>query len=124
MPPEVSNPEPQTVRCLRCNRENARPVDGGKQGHRCSGCKSFLPGNAARLRHGLRRPKDRVALSPDLQQGIADFRDQLISDAGGVEDLTAVRSGLIRLLVGAETAFRVAGNELTRQGGSPHLGAA
>jgi hypothetical protein len=53
----MNNPEPTTVRCLRCNRDNPRPTDS--KGHRCGGCGSFLPVNAARLRHGLRRPKDK-----------------------------------------------------------------
>jgi hypothetical protein len=58
-----------------------------------------------------------VALPPDLQQGISEFREQLVSDQGGISELSGVRAGLVRLLVGAETAFRVAGNELTRCGG-------
>ena len=112
----MGDPEPTTVRCLRCNRDNARPTHA--KGHRCGGCGSFLPGNAARLRHGMHRyKKDHVALPPDLQQGISEFREQLVRDHGGLSELSAARAGLIRLLVGAETAFRLAGSELTRQGG-------
>jgi len=110
----MSDPERSTVRCLRCNRERPQPTD--TRGHRCL-CGSFLPGNAARLRHGQRRAKDRVAFPPDLQQSISEFREQLVSDQGGLHELTAMRGGHVRLQVAAETCVRVAGNELTRQGG-------
>jgi hypothetical protein len=91
------------------------PTDTG--GFRCRQCKAFLPGNASRLKTGLRRFRRTAALPEDLRQSIEDFRAQLIADQGGLDELSAVRGGLIRLLVGAETAFRLAGNELSRQGG-------
>jgi hypothetical protein len=88
------------VRCARCDRE----VPPGNQ---CPACGAFIAGNEANLRHGLRRFETRRVLPPDLKVDVETFRDQLVSDQGGLEDLTAVRAGLCRLLTDAEAGRRL-----------------
>jgi hypothetical protein len=76
-------------------------------GNQCAACGAFISGNEANLRHGLRRFEVRRALPPDLKQDVETFRDQLVSDQGGLDELTAVRAGLCRLLVDAEAGRRL-----------------
>jgi hypothetical protein len=92
------------------------PPAESKRGQ-CVQCKAFLPGHQTNTRHGLRRNHTAATLPEDLRQSVEEFRTALISDQGGLEELSAVRAGLIRLLVGAEVAHRIAGSELQRQGG-------
>jgi hypothetical protein len=76
-------------------------------GNQCAACGAFISGNEANLRHGLRRFEVRRALPPDLKVGVEEFRDQLVSDQGGLDELTAVRAGLVRVLVDAEAGRRL-----------------
>jgi hypothetical protein len=94
--PRVSD----VVICSRCNAD----VPPGNQ---CASCGAFISGNEANLRHGLRRFETRRVLPPDLKVDVETFRDQLVSDQGGLDDLTAVRAGLCRLLTDAEAGRRL-----------------
>ena len=104
-----SGDDGSAVRCRRCGTA-ATPGD------RCAGCGSFLAGNSANLRHGLRRYETRGILPADLKVTIDEFRAELVSDQGGTEDLTAARAGLCRLLVDAEIGRRLLVDQILRCG--------
>ncbi len=97
------------VRCLRCGAETPA-------GNQCVACGAFLPANAAALKHGLRRYETTGVLPPDLKQSVEEFRAGVVSDQGGLDDLSAVRAGLCRLLVDAEVGRRLTMNEVIKQG--------
>ena len=105
------------VRCRRCGTA-ATPGD------RCAGCGSFLRGNEANLRHGLRRYEVKGVLPDDLKTTIDEFRAALISDQGGIDQLSATRSGLCRLLIDCEIAKRLMLDQLVRHGVDSKAGGA
>lgn len=108
-------PNGPTVRCKRCGRDVA-------PANQCSRCGALLPGNAMRVTHGLHRYETSGVLPPDLRQDIDEFRDALISDQGGLSDMTTLRAGLTRNLVDTEIMKRLMMNELVRQGASSAAG--
>ena len=97
-------------RCARCALDNAAAA------YQCAKCGSFLKGNGAALTHGLRRYQQTGVLPADLRVSVEEFRATLISDQGGLDELTAVRAGLCRLLVDAEVGRRLLMNEVVRAG--------
>jgi len=99
-------------RCRKCGTEHPA---GSNQ---CSRCGSFLPGSAMRLSHGLRRyhEKGEGTLPADLQVSIDEFRAALIGDQGGLDQLTAVRAGLCRMLVDAEVGRLLLISEVVKRG--------
>jgi len=82
----------------------------------CRACGQFLVANQANLRHGLRAYQTRGVLPPDLKVDIDGFRAAVIADMGGLEELPAVRAGLVRLLVDCEVGKRLWMNEVIRRG--------
>ena len=68
------------------------------------------------MRHGRRRYETTGVLPPDLRQSIDEFRDGLISDQGGLENLTTMQAGLVRLLVRVETLTRIDMNDVISAG--------
>lgn len=55
-------------------------------------------------------------LPADLRVSVEEFREALISDQGGLDELTTVRAGLCRLLVDCEAGRRLLMNEVLRAG--------
>ena len=82
----------------------------------CPTCGAFVPSNEANLRHGLRRYQTTGVLPPDLKTDIDSFRANVISDQGGLDELPAIRAGLIRLLVDCEVGKRLLMQEVIRRG--------
>ena len=82
----------------------------------CPMCGVFLPGNEANLRHGLRRYQDRGELSAELSAYICEFREELIADQGGEEQLTAIRRGLVDKLVDLDVGIRLLMAEVVKRG--------
>ena len=89
------------VVCQRCS--TAAPVGTTN----CPRCGVFMPANEGNLRHGLRRYQATGVLPADLKTDIDSFRANVISDQGGLDELPAMRAGLIRLLVDAEVGRRL-----------------
>ena len=108
-PTTPSDDNGSAPRCRRCGTVAA-------PGGRCTACGSFLPGNTARMTHGLRRYETRRVLPDDLKTTVDEFRAALIADQGGLEELTAARAGLCRLLVDAEVGRRLLVDQLYRHG--------
>jgi hypothetical protein len=101
--------ETRLVQCAKCSAHVP-------QANQCSACGAFIPGNEANLRHGLRRYQASGVLPADLKVDVDTFRDQLVADQGGLDDLTAVRAGLCRLLVDAEVGRRLLMVEVVKRG--------
>jgi hypothetical protein len=97
------------TRCSRCGAEQPR-------GNRCRGCGSFLPANEAALKHGLRRYQTTGRLPEDLRISAEDFRAGIISDQGGLDELSTVQAGLVRLLFNCEVGTRILLNEVLKRG--------
>jgi hypothetical protein len=55
-------------------------------------------------------------LAPDLRQSVDAFRDAVISDRGGVENLTAIEGGYVRRLGELETVVRLLASDLASRG--------
>ena len=96
------------VRCKRCGTD----VPARDQ---CAICGAFLEKNEANLRHGLRRYQTKGTLPVDLKRQVEEFRDALIDDQGGPEDMTAVRAGLVGILVDLEVGRRLLMAEVVRR---------
>ena len=77
---------------VRCSRCCAEALEGTVN---CPACGVFLPRNEAALKHGLRRYQDRGELPAEVNAYIVEFREQLVSDQGGEQELTAIRQGLV-----------------------------
>lgn len=73
-------------------------------------------GNEVALKHGMRRFEQRGELPPDLRVTTEEFRESLISDQGGAEELTAIRAGYVRRLTEVETCVRLLSNDLVQRG--------
>lgn len=97
------------VRCLRC-RSDVPHAD------QCAKCGAFLPSNSAALTHGMRRYQANGALPDDLRVDVDQFRAQLVADQGGVDELSAVRAGLCRMLVDAEVGRRLLMQQVVKHG--------
>lgn len=82
----------------------------------CPACGKFILYNQGNLRHGLRAYQTRGVLPADLKTDIDSFRANLISDQGGLEELSAIRAGMIRLLVDAEVGRRLMFREVVNRG--------
>ena len=98
------------VRCSRCGATSPAGLTN------CGTCGVFLPANEANLRHGLRRFQTTGRLPEDLRVTVEEFREAVISDQGGLEELSAVRAGLVRVLVDAEVIRRMSLNEAVKRG--------
>src|SRR5258708_37172387 len=97
------------VRCSRCNV--TLPA-----GTTCAGWGAFLPGNEANLRSGVRRFQTTGRLPDDLKVSVDEFLDMVVSDQGGLDELSAIRAGLVRLLRGAEIGSRLCMNHVVVRG--------
>jgi hypothetical protein len=77
-----------------------------------------LLGNAVARKHGVRAYQDRgdAALPPDLRQTVDAFRDQVIADRGGLDNLSAIEGGYIRRLSELETVARLLASDLATRG--------
>ncbi len=98
------------VRCSRCGVTSSAGLTN------CAACGVLLPANQANLRHGLRAYQASGRLPEDLRVTVEEFREPVISDQGGLEELSAVRAGLARVLVDCEIARRLLMNEVVRRG--------
>lgn len=105
-------------RCERCQTDNAANAS------QCSACGCFLRGNQSAVSHGLYRYRDRGTLPPNLKVSVDEFREQLILDQGGLDGLSAVRAGLLRLLVDAEVGRRLMMNMVIARGAESKSGRA
>lgn len=76
------------------------------------------PGNQAARKHGVRAFEERgaSALPADLRVSIEDFRAQIISDRGGVDNLTAIEAAYVRRLGELETVARLLASDLASRG--------
>jgi hypothetical protein len=64
----------------------------------------------------MRRYRSTGVLPEDLRVSVEQFRADVISDQGGIEDMTAIRAGHVRLLVDAEVGRRLLMNEVIKHG--------
>jgi hypothetical protein len=97
--------------CTGCAKSNAATANT------CRQCGRLLPRNRINGANSVRRLLHAPAtLPPDLRVSIDAFREALISDQGGIADLTAVRAGLCRLLVDTEAGKRLLMNEVIAKG--------
>ena len=55
-------------------------------------------------------------LPPDLRQSVDAFREAVISDRGGVDNLTAIEGGYVRRLGELETVARLLASDLAARG--------
>lgn len=76
------------------------------------------PGNQAARKHGVHAFETRgaAALPADLRVSVDEFRAQVISDRGGVDNLTAIEGGYIRRLSELETVARLLTSDLAQRG--------
>lgn len=75
-------------------------------------------GNRTAQKHGVYTFEARgaAALPGDLRISVEEFRAQVISDRGGVDDLTAIDGGYIRRLSELETVVRLLASDLAQRG--------
>jgi hypothetical protein len=75
-------------------------------------------GNRAAQTHGVYAFENRgpAALPADLRISVDEFRAQVISDRGGVDNLTAIEAAYIRRLVELETVVRLLTADLAQRG--------
>ena len=74
------------------------------------------PGPA--LKHGARSFEQRgaIALPPEFRLTVEEFRQAIISDRGGLENLSAIESGYVRRLAELETVARLLASDLGTRG--------
>ncbi len=108
---DTASTAPEHATCTRCG--HVGPAEGKGQ---CAQCKCWLGGNLARLTHGVKLFERRGELQPEIRQALNAFRDQLISDQGGEEELTAARAGLIDRLVSAQAVLVLLESDLAARG--------
>lgn len=77
-----------------------------------------LVGNTAAYKNGVRQFQTRgaAALPADLKVTTDEFREGLVADQGGADDLTTLRSGYIRRLCEIEVCVRLLQNDLVSRG--------
>ncbi|ODS55797.1 MAG: hypothetical protein ABS36_09425 [Acidobacteria bacterium SCN 69-37] len=77
-----------------------------------------LPGNQIRRTHGMYSFRDRgeAALPPDTRLSVADFKAQVVSDRGGLEELSAIEAARIGHLAEVETTLRLLASDLATRG--------
>jgi hypothetical protein len=104
--------EPEDQKPGSSGEESASTPDERDAGGR------FAAGNRAALQHGARAFSDHgeSALTPELREQMAEFRDALVADQGGEGELTALRAGYVRRLVELETMSRLFSEDLRRKG--------
>jgi hypothetical protein len=75
-------------------------------------------GNQTARKHGVHAFEARgaAALPADLRVSVDEFRVQVISDRGGVDNLTAIEGGYIRRLSELETVARLLTSDLALRG--------
>jgi len=75
-----------------------------------------FPGPARK--HGLYsfEAHGQVALPDDLRVSVEDFRNEIVSDLGGTEELTAIAKGYVRGLVDMETCRRLLQADIVKRG--------
>ena len=75
-------------------------------------------GNQKARKHGVHAFEARgsAALPADLRVSVDEFRAQVISDRGGVDNLTAIEGGYIRRLTELETVARLLTSDLAQRG--------
>jgi hypothetical protein len=56
------------------------------------------------------------ALPDDLRVSVEDFRNAIVSDLGGAEELTAITKGYVRGLVDLETCRRLLQADIVKRG--------
>jgi hypothetical protein len=78
----------------------------------------FIVGNQARRTHGAYSFRDRgdASLPPELRMTVAEFKAQVISDRGGLDELSAIESARIGHLAEVETTLRLLASDIARNG--------
>lgn len=86
-------------------------------GHRQLNPRAFTAGNRSALKHGIRSFQTRgaSALPDDLRLQMDELRDALISQYGGLDEITPARAELIRSFVHARMVRDMAIGELVHQ---------
>lgn len=114
-----AGPDPSTepVECGHCGHVG-EPTGKGQ----CSECRCWLPGNDAAVTHGLRRYEDTGVLPADLRDYLDAFREDVESDLGGVESLSAIQRGLVGNLCDLEAARLLLLDYALRQGAETKRG--
>jgi hypothetical protein len=74
--------------------------------------------NQIARKDGVRAFQERgpASLPTDLRLTIDQFRDQVVADRGGADELTAVEAGYIRRLSELETVSRLLASDLAQRG--------
>jgi hypothetical protein len=96
----------------RCGApEHATASDRCENGH-------VMLGNSVARKHGVRAFQERGegSLPVDLRQTVEEFREQMVSDLGGVESLSAIQGGYVRRLAELETVARLLAGDLAARG--------
>lgn len=78
----------------------------------------FIVGNQARRTHGAYSFRDRgeASLPSDLRMTVAEFRSEVISDRGGLDQLSAIEAARIGHLAEVETTLRLLASDIARNG--------
>lgn len=77
-----------------------------------------LRGNQLHYQHGAFSFRDRGAASlpPDLRMTVAEFKAQVITDRGGLDELSAIEAARIGHLAEVETTLRLLASDIARNG--------
>jgi hypothetical protein len=78
----------------------------------------FIAGNQARRTHGAYAFRDRGdgALPPELRMTVAEFKSQVITDRGGLDELSAIEAARIGHLAEVETTLRLLASDMATNG--------
>ncbi len=77
-----------------------------------------MPGNQLHRLHGAYSFRDRgdASLPPDLRMTVGEFKAQVITDRGGLDELSAIEAARIGHLAEVETTLRLLASDIARNG--------
>jgi hypothetical protein len=85
------------VCCPRCGTKHEPGAP------RCAACRGFLPGNQAARTHGLSARH----VPADLRMDADQLKDNIVSDLGGLENLSALEISYVRKIADTEVMLRL-----------------
>jgi hypothetical protein len=96
-----------------CGATERHAVDA----HRCARGHA-LRGNQLHYQHGAYSYAHRgeASLPPELRVTVAEFKSQVISDRGGLDELSAIEAARIGHLAEVETTLRLLASDIARNG--------
>jgi hypothetical protein len=77
-----------------------------------------MRGNQLHRTHGAYSFRDRgdAALPPDVRMTVVEFKAQVVSDRGGLDELSAIEAARIGHLAEVETTLRLLASDIARNG--------